>query len=233
MRFVVVVFLGFASMASAQSEAVVRIMSHGASGTVIATGDGWSLILGCWHAHHGPEQFRKLRINLPHPAPGQRARAETKVVAIGNEGLDLSLIQLGIGPLPYVTPVAPPGHQPQGECWSVGFDEMRLPATVRPAQIIGQEGHDYLTDRRPWHGRSGGALIEKRTGYLIGVTSGYTGPKNRAEIFPGSAGIYVSLPAIQGFLQTAGYASGGSQREPFPSTPRLQLPIQRSAPFRR
>ena len=201
----------FAATASAQSErpsdAVVRLTSHGGSGTVIATGEGWSLILTCYHCFNGGSRSKAVAIDMPHPAPGEAKKVGVKVIALGSMDNDLALLQLNAGPLPYVSPVAPVGFKPR-DCWSCGYDEMKTPAKVRPATVVATWGGTYKTDTRPWHGRSGGGLIDKEKGYLVGVCSAYTGPSNRAEVMRGENGIYVSLPAIQRFLAKAKVMKG-------------------------
>jgi hypothetical protein len=186
------------------TDAVARLISHGGSGTAIATGNGWTLILSCAHCFEGRDRQKPLRVNMPHPAPGEPKKVGLQVLAVGQTAdLDLSLVKLNFGPVPYVTPVAPATSKPR-ECWSVGFDEMRIPPQCRPAKILRQEGNRYITDSRPWHGRSGGALIDKQSGYLVGVVSAYTGPSNHQEYDPRGNGIYVSLSAIHRFLANAG-----------------------------
>ena len=82
--------------------------SHGGSGTVIATGDGWTLILSCAHCFEGADRVKPLKLDVPHSAPGEPRKVGTRVLAVGRSAeVDLALIQLNAGPVPYVTPVAP------------------------------------------------------------------------------------------------------------------------------
>ncbi len=79
---------------------------------------------------------------------------------------------------------------------------MQYPPQQRPATVLRTSialGTTF-TRERPWHGRSGGGLIDLQAGYLVGVCSGYTGPRDHRETRPGEAGVYVSLVAIQTFL---------------------------------
>src|SRR5262249_28648624 len=76
-----------------------------------------------------------------------------------------SLLELNDGPLYYVCPVAPAGHRP-GRCVSVGYDEMRLPARKASASLLGSDRGITFTREMPWHGRSGGALIDLDAGRL-------------------------------------------------------------------
>jgi len=202
------------------ADAVVRLESHGGSGTIIATGDGWTLILSCAHCFEGSARGKPISIDMPHPVPGPARKVGVKLIALGDtEVNDLALIRLNAGPVPYVNPVAPVGYRP-GDCWSIGFDEMQLPAQCRPARIVGQfDANAFKTDTRPWHGRSGGGLIDKERGYTVGVCSAYTGPQNHAERMPGEYGVYASLPAIHRFLVQAGVMKAQLPEERFQPGP--------------
>jgi len=195
----------------AASYAVVRIKSHGASATVIETSQGRSLLLGCGHAYMGEIRAKPMTVDVQSPnTDGTPKKAAIRLLAVDYQA-DLSLVELGDGPLAYVAPVAPAGHQPRLAI-SAGYDDMTWPATVRLATILRTGARDTMTRERPWHGRSGGGLIDAETGYLIGVVSGYTGPKNRQEVYPGSTGVYVSHEAVLRFLQK--HASGALDRVP-------------------
>jgi hypothetical protein len=208
---------------AAPEDAVVRIPSHGGSGTVIATSGpdtqhpgGWTLILSCAHLFWQQDSLgrpelsqrflqKTMTFDAPVPTPETPKQVGSKMLAIGSPSCDVVLIKLNAGPLPYVAPLAPVGFQP-GRCWSVGYDEMKLPAQKRPATIVQEDlGGITLTRERPWHGRSGGGLIDARTGYLVGVVSAYEGPSNRAELQRGYHGVYVSHRAILTFLRERGY----------------------------
>jgi hypothetical protein len=215
---------GAAAVHAGPADAVVRLKSHGGSGTAIATGEGWTLILSCAHCFEGPDRTRPIVLDMPHNAPGLHKKVGVRVLQVGRtETVDLSLIKLNAGPVPYVTPISPLANHPR-ECWSVGYDELKIPAKCRPARIVGQEGSRTLTDARPWHGRSGGPLIDKETGFLVGVCSAYTGPSDGVEYRRGEHGIYVSLPAIHAFLVKAGVMrpSAGDAEDPF--APELRRP---------
>ena len=172
--------------------AVVRLPSHGASATVIATEPGKTLLLGCGHAFTGRNRSKPIVIDVPtiHPCPAQRVGVTLLDV---NYEDDLSLVLLRTGPVDYCCPVAPSGHRP-GNLLSVGYDEMQVPAKVLPAHIVSLSPQVTYTRERPWHGRSGGALIDADSGTLIGVVQGYevSGPRR---------GMYVSHEAILRFLK--------------------------------
>ncbi len=191
-------FLGSSCLQAAAQDAVVRIGSHGGSGTVIFTTAGRSLILSCAHAFQGNDRSKAIVIDVPTPTPGPAQRPGVRLLAVDYRA-DLSLIEMLAGPLPYVCPVAPVNHR-AGRLLSVGFDEMALPAKMRPATSLGSQGAITFTRERPWHGRSGGGLIDLDSGYLVGVVQGYSGPQDRREVVSGCTGMYASLTAIQSFL---------------------------------
>lgn len=173
--------------------AVVRLPSHGASATVISTGPGRTLLLGCAHAYRGADATKPMRVDAPSPAPGSKRTGGIRLLAVDHR-LDLSLVEMGIGPLPYCCPVAPAGHRP-GRLLSVGYDDMRTPATVRTATMLSTGPVVTWTREPPWHGRSGGGLIDADAGVLVGVVQAY-------EVVGGrpARGIYASHQAILTFL---------------------------------
>lgn len=180
--------------------ATVRIRSHGASGTIIATTEGRSWILSCAHMladEHGrpSDSVRRKPLQIDGPvqpyAPQQRSSAR---LLAWDYDLDLSLIEIGNGPFHYV-PVAPPGHRPAGVLLSVGYDSMAWPVTKQTVTILGIDGNTIFTREKPWHGRSGGGLIDLHGRCLIGVVQGY-------EVSPRARGLYVSHAAVLRFMQT-------------------------------
>jgi hypothetical protein len=202
---------------AAPEEAVVRIPSHGCSGTVIQTGPGRSLVLTCAHAFRGADRAKALTLDVPTDRPqGSTRPAAMRLLAVDYD-LDLTLIELAAGPLPFVAPVAPADHRLSATLVSAGYDEMRLPATVRRATPVAAAATVLFTRERPWHGRSGGALLDGP--YLVGTVIGYeTGGERR--------GIYTSHAAVRRFL--ARTLPGASAPEtfldatPLPSRPWLR-----------
>jgi hypothetical protein len=199
--WVVVLFAGIARAfepAADPALATVRIKSHGASGTIIATSAGKSWILGCAHmfldAHGRPseaERVRPLRLDGPAQPYGEKRRAAARLVAFDHD-LDLSLIELDNGPFFYV-PVAKQGHVPGKRLVSVGYDDMAWPVTQKSATLLTTSGNWTYTAEKPWHGRSGGGLIDVEVRCLVGVVHGY-------EIRPQGRGIYISHAAVLSFL---------------------------------
>lgn len=185
--------------------AVVRISSHGASGTVVATSPQRSWILSCAHMYFGkgetpsPEARARKHVIHCYPQPTKQTGVSSRLI-LWDHKLDLSLIEIDAGPF-YFVPVAPAGFRPGRELWSIGYDEMKWPITARTATIIGHEPNIAITREPPWHGRSGGALIDPKAGLLIGVVCAYTtgGPFDRKP----KDGIYVSHDAILRFLARA------------------------------
>lgn len=189
--------LGFEAAAD-PALATVRIKSHGASGTIIATAPGKSWILGCAHmfldAHGRPsetERGRPLRLDGPAQPYAPKHRAAARLIAFDHD-LDLSLIELDNGPFFYL-PVAKQGHVAGKRLVSVGYDNMAWPVTSKPATIVSTSGNWTYTAEKPWHGRSGGGLIDVEARVLIGVVHGY-------EVKAGGRGIYISHAAVLTFL---------------------------------
>jgi hypothetical protein len=177
-----VLLVAAATAVGSLPDAVVRLPTHGASGTVIATGKGWSLVLTCAHAFEGTMRFRPVALDVPTPATvGVAQRVGVFLVAL-DKSADLALLWVGAGPLAYVAPVAPAGQRP-GRLVSVGYDNMTLPARAWPATWLGANGATAYTRERPGHGRSGGALLDIDHGCLVGVVLGY-------ETGPGGRGLY-------------------------------------------
>jgi hypothetical protein len=111
-----------------------------------------------------------------------------------------------------VAPAAGPGYRPGRNLLSVGYDEMRMPATRKPAHIINIDSDVTWTREPPWHGRSGGALLDLDSGQLIGVVSAYVH-------YPQGPGLYVSHRAICAFLEARGWASPSGSIRTVPSLP--------------
>jgi hypothetical protein len=195
--------------------ATVRITSHGASATIIATSPGRSWLLGCAHMFLGPDDRPDpgllqgpFRIDGP-VQPYARAGAAAVRLLDCDFALDLSLLEIDSGPFHHV-PVAEKGHKPSRRLRSLGYDEMNWPVTNRPATIVAAEGDTTFTAERPWHGRSGGGLIDIKHRCLIGVVQGY-------EIWPTRRGLYVSHAAILRFL--------AKHRRAQPRTPAAAAPV--------
>jgi hypothetical protein len=205
---------------AAPADAVVRLPSHGASATIIHTEEGRTLLLGCAHAFLGKDRGKPIVIDAPDPSPGAMKRGGTRLLAVDYQA-DLSLVEMQVGPLPYACLVAPRGHQP-GRLLSVGYDEMRWPAIQRPATLLGSDPQHSFTREKPWHGRSGGALIDLDSGYLVGVVSGYREVNERQapiEVTPQGRGVYVSHDAILRFLQRYSAPAPNAPIAPNPGRP--------------
>lgn len=173
--------------------AVIRITSHGASGTVVQTSQDSSYILTCAHAFRGADRTLAIRLDVPVSGLAVRPRlVRPRIVALDYR-LDLALIHLAAGPLPYVCAIAPASALSVRRALSVGYDEMKLPPVVRSATVLDSGPELLYTQEKPWHGRSGGALINGQ-GQLIGVVQGY-------EVSGQQRGIYASPAAIAAFLR--------------------------------
>jgi hypothetical protein len=171
--------------------AVVRIPSHGGSATVVHTIQGKSYLLSCSHCFETTDQ-RPIQLDVPSKKRKAKPQARCRLIDIDYRS-DLALLELDDGPLDFVAPVAPEYYRPGRHLLSVGYDEMHTPATVRPATITSTDDSRTFTVERPWHGRSGGPLLDADVGQVVGVVSGY-------ETAPWGRGIYVSHQAIIRFL---------------------------------
>jgi hypothetical protein len=193
-------------MARAQcQDATVRIASHGCSGTSIASGKGWTLILSCAHAFAGPRARAPIILDVPQthrrsPEPSGPPR----LVSLDSRA-DLSLILLPAGPAPAVCPPTSARPQAGDVLISAGFDRMQWPSIGAPAQVVGTRPGELLTRQRPAQGRSGGPLYHPGTDRLVGVVVGY-------ERSSQSVGIYVHPETVREFLARRGVTVGRTGR---------------------
>lgn len=209
-----VVFLAaraFADKADDAFWAVVEIPSHGLSGNVVHTEGssaahprGWTLILTAAHAgrFHVPPV-----INAPSlKGAGKPIKASPRWIAWDREA-DLALAELQYGPWPYVVRIAPTGFEPTGSAWSCGYDggtdyyRGQRPAKKVSAHVAGSDGNRFEVRPAPIPGRSGGGLIDRPSGYLIGICS--TRELDGMGRPTGLRGWYVNLKTIQGFCDRA------------------------------
>jgi hypothetical protein len=194
--------------------AVVQLPSHGASATVIHTAPGETLVLTVAHAFEGQARGRPVVVLVPRPeGAGTEKTAGIRLAALDPQA---ALVVVAAGPLPHAARVAPRGFAGSGWAYSCGYDGMRQPATRVLTRVRGTQGPTTFTEQTPWHGRSGGALFDAETGYLVGVVQGYT-----VERHP--VGLYASLASVHAFLDRHGYgrAPGGSAKgnPPLPAGP--------------
>jgi hypothetical protein len=195
------------------ADAVVRIPSHGCSGTVIATGPGETWIITCAHGWEGRDASKPLAVDAPWPAAGQQRDSGTgvRVVKLDHEA-DLCLIRLPRGPLPYFAPVGEIEPRPGQTVYAVGHAAMRWPANRAAYTVVDLDGQWTHTRQRPAPGDSGGPLLDA-SGNLVGTCTGFEGGR-------GGRGMYVRLLLIRRFL---GFAPGSD----------FSLPGARPAPFAR
>lgn len=183
------------------ADAVVRLPSHGASATVIHTGPGRTYLLTCAHAFAGADRNRPIHVDGP-AAP----RGTPSIIHLDSR-LDLAMLEVADGPVLHCAPAAGPGYRPGPKLLSVGYDDMKLPATRRQATILRTDRDVTWTREPPWHGRSGGALLDLETGQLIGVVSGYVHARN-------GPGVYASQQAVARFLERCGWRSPSGSTPP-------------------
>lgn len=174
----------------------VRIVSHGASGVVVETAPGRTLILSAGHAFTGPGMATPIALDIAQASGEPRARGSgrKRVLAV-DERADLALILLESGPFDGAR-VSLGGQPAAGaNCLSLGYDLMRWPAVARPARVVAADALRVYTDTRPVQGRSGGPLLDQATGRLVGLCCGY---ENNGE----RRGVYSSARAIARFLES-------------------------------
>ena len=156
--------------------AAVRIPSHGLSGVCIHTQPGASWIISAAHGWDDEASLRKeIKIDVlsPKGTALPKLLGKPKLLSV-NHVSDLVLIYLPMGPLPYIAHVAPPGMKLVGRSvLSVGFDEMKETPTLAMDKIKGADRDWITTFGHPWYGRSGGALLDTESGFLVGVTHGF------------------------------------------------------------
>lgn len=182
--------------------AVVMIPSHGTSGVIISSAPGKTLVLT---VAHGGDFDRRPRVVIPQAAPaGPPIPANARWVA-WDKRADVALIQLDVGPFAGVAPVARAGSDLPRVAISCGYDEMRVPAHLDPAHVVEVDRDGIWTAEKPWHGRSGGPLIDPRTGQVVGLVQGYTGGHSPN---PPGRGVYIPLPVLNAFLARAGTSAG-------------------------
>lgn len=168
-------------------DAVVRIPSHGASGTVIESKKGLTKILSC--AHAWPNDAEILI-----DCPWDNVRRKGGILVKIDHQLDLALIEIKDGPWPVVCPVAPEGFTPGKNLWAVGYPEMKWPTSKEPAVIIDEDDAHFFTERLPIPGESGGGIIDLDAGVIFAVTKARWAP----PIGKG-CGIYTHLKRIHKF----------------------------------
>jgi hypothetical protein len=214
-------------------EAVVQLDSHGASGTIVKSTKQGTWILTCAHAFEGQLARKPITLQVPAQGKGQKRRGTIRLVRLDRKA-DLALVHLSAGPLPNVCPLA--AELPEGECVSAGYDDGKRPVTSVKVNIRFRYPGTFVTDRAPWHGRSGGPLLFR--GRLVGVVRGYTfrgtcpwprgTPRYRQWVGRFGQGDYVSLDAIRVFLafierqqgRGDGFDSFGSpEATPYPAYP--------------
>jgi hypothetical protein len=216
LRRSILAFLAVASLALAEMPpplpgywAVACVPSHGGSATFIATfppdadhPQGVSYLLSCAHLLEDGGADKSISITAPATSGRQQPiRCRPRFVA-SDKQVDLSLICMDYGPVPYVTPVAPRGHRVPNAAVSCGYDHLRWPGRRDCVSIFQITATEIWTHEKPIPGRSGGGLLDPQTGHVIGVCLA------RIEIRGNPSagrGVFCSLAAIHRFLDAKGY----------------------------
>jgi hypothetical protein len=135
----------------------------------------------------GSDARKKIRVMVPNPNPNNPQAVGIVLIGVDSD-LDLALIKMNVGPLANVAPVPGLWYKEKKQCLSVGYDNMKMPFVQRPATIVRTDNVRTWTQEKPWHGRSGGALLDGQ--FCIGIVSGYTATN----------GFYSSHQALVSFL---------------------------------
>jgi hypothetical protein len=187
-----------------KGHATVRIKSHGGSGVFVHTEKGKSLILSCAHLFMNlqtnqidPKLLAKpMKIDCPWPEAGKPAALVNPKVVGYSTDMDLSLISIDYGPVPYVANVAPPLSPIEEKLRSFGHDEMRENSVNTHVKVLEVRGDFIYTRERPIPGRSGGPLLNSK-GEVVGICHGY-------EVAFNGRGIYIAHQSIVTFLENLG-----------------------------
>jgi hypothetical protein len=166
--------------------AVVKLPSHGASATVVHTDEVGTWLLTAAHMFRNEAgKSRPIQIDFCNEHVPVAASKAAATIVLCADGVDLCLIKLDYGPVPFTAPVAPELHA-FGRCVSCGYDGMRRPAGNGPFVSIASDdawGNGYTSMKaKGAPGRSGGAIIEPDTGFLVGVIQG--GEAERTNFTP-------------------------------------------------
>ena len=107
-RILLAISVSLSSLQSIQAQAiggqtapyaVVRLYTHGASETVVWTGQNKSYLLGCGHAfENAADRQKRMGFDFPAPAnwPPAEQRPNQRLVAVDNQA-DLSLVECDYG----------------------------------------------------------------------------------------------------------------------------------------
>ena len=184
------------------------------SGVIVQTGKGYAYCLTCSHIFEDSHPLKKIRVYAPYQlGKGFRSGDPRKgwQVVYKDRSLDLALLRYNYGPFPYTAPVAPSGYKPSTSVVSIGYDFGKAAGAGTPQiygarltgfrRLGGYRGNFWHTREKPRQGRSGGPLLDKRTGYTVGICHGY---------IP-SGGLYVDLKTINLFMSRAAANIQGNQ----------------------
>ncbi len=179
------------------------------TGTIVgfqqAKNDKWHVyVLTAGHCVRGGIKhvdfiWRDGRPSLNNPCP--------KRVIARPRGHDVAIIQIEhSGPIPWAMPIRPHNPTPPFDVLSLGTDRASVPWSW-DGRVV-RSGHEWITDKQPWHGRSGGGLFDQK-GHLLGVCSAYDSY---------GRGHFVHLRGIHQACDEAGlsWLYGGKDKAPRP-----------------
>ena len=194
------------------------------SGVIIAQANDAVYVLTASHVVNRPERIAVhfvWRDGKSHP-PVDRVRKE---IIARDKQADLALIRLDYrGEVPGVAPIRIVQIGAPFRCLSVGCDDGSFPWCWE-SRVTRGEPQSWVTERPPWHGRSGGPLLDT-AGRTVGICSAYSDSKKHRE------GRFGDLRSIHKLCRDAGQAwlVDGSRPRELPRPPRPAVPYGRIVP---
>ena len=178
------------------------------TGVIVGTEPGYFWVLTASHcvSDGGPVAVHLIwRDGKSHP--GKSWAPKQLVARIRSDDVALLKIKRD-GPVPGALPIRPDLFEPPAPVLSLGCDNAEYP-WMWEGNIIGTQADSWVTDVQPWHGRSGGPLIDQQ-GYVVGICSAYSG--NR--------GVFCHLKHLHRACDMAGVSwLYGAERQPEPEPP--------------
>jgi hypothetical protein len=183
------------------------------SGVIVKVTDDSTYILTANHVTSGSTSIVVEQMTLVDGVMVPKVlKYKTSVVA-SEPGRDLSLIRVM-----HRVDCQPVGVRPEQppvgiKVLSSGCDNGDLP-WLWEGTLVGDEDGTDLTDRKPWHGRSGGPLVDQE-GRLVGICSAYSQWH----------GLFKDAPAINALLRKAGIAQNDQKLDKEPSVLLIAAPF--------
>lgn len=147
-----------------------RWREHTFSGVVVDRTSRCAWVLTVAHGFESRSGRYMLAIDAPWPRNAAPQIVRMRITKI-DKAMDLAVVKLETGNLPNVCYVATRPPLAGARCTSVGYTEDDDDPSLEDATIT-EQGRLTVTKEAPWHGRSGGALIDA-SGRLVGLAAAY------------------------------------------------------------